>query len=407
MHSVSAYIKSHWQDTVRSVDPVNHEESLLPLPYPYTVPCINNACQEIYYWDVYFTDRGLLLSDREDLVRDNLRNFMYMIHTYGFIPNGSRTYYLNRSQPAFFGLMVRDYVEATGETAFLREAYDALVTEYDFWMKGYGGLRCAPNGLNRYAAHPEDVGEYAGYVGLYHGRTGIALEGDTSVCGHHVMAEAESGWDFNPRFHGRCHDHNTVDLNNLLWFDETFLGACERTLGLGDGSAWEAKAEARKEAMLTLMRDESGVFYDYDYATGQRSDIVSCAAFYPAMVGMISDDQGMDLLLSKLELAYGLQAAEPCPDGRFQWGAGNGWAPMQLVAVESLTHVGRRADARRIAEKYVGLVERTFDAGGAVGEKYNIVTGDHNAVGEYGTPEMMGWTAGVYLALAHQLENGL
>ena len=32
-------------------------------------------------------------------------------------------------------------------------------------------------------------------------------------------------------------------------------------------------------------------------------------------------------------------------------------------------------------------------------EKYNIFDGSANAIGEYGTPEMLGWTAGVYLAL--------
>lgn len=35
-----------------------------------------------------------------------------MIKSYGFIPNGFRIYYLNRSQPPFFGLMVRDLAQA-------------------------------------------------------------------------------------------------------------------------------------------------------------------------------------------------------------------------------------------------------------------------------------------------------
>lgn len=404
--TVNEYIRVNWDKTVRSVDPLHHEENLLALPCPYTVPCMSDAFQEMYYWDVYFTNRGLLLSDREDLVRDNLRNFMYLIDTYGFIPNGSRTYYLNRSQPPFFGLMVRDYFEATGDRDFLRLAYAALVKEYDFWMTGKGGVRCAPNGLNCYAAHPEDEGEYAGYVGLYHGRTGIALQGDTKTCGLHVMAEAESGWDFNPRFGGRCHDYNPVDLNSLLWFDEFFLGECERTLGLGDGCLWDKKAAERRKKMMSLMCDENGIFRDYDYTTGEQSPVLSCASFYPVAVGMASDGEGFDVLLQKLELPFGIQAAEPA-EGRFQWGACNGWAPMQLMAVEALEHCGRWNEAKRVAEKYVGLVERTFASTGAVWEKYNIVTGDDKAVGEYGTPEMMGWSAGVYLALKEKLIRSL
>jgi alpha,alpha-trehalase len=29
-------------------------------------------------------------------------NFAYLLDTYGFIPNGNRSYYLTRSQPPFF-----------------------------------------------------------------------------------------------------------------------------------------------------------------------------------------------------------------------------------------------------------------------------------------------------------------
>ncbi len=405
-NAVKQYIADHWDMTVRSVDPNNHDDNIIVLPRPYTVPCMSDSFQELYYWDTYFTNRGLLVSGREDLARDNLIDFMYMINTYGLIPNGSRTYYLNRSQPAFFGMMVRDYYKSTGDKEFLADAYRALVKEYDFWMTGHGGMRCAPNGLNCYSAHPEDTpageGEFAGYVHMYQARTGRTLEGDVKINGRHVMAEAESGWDFNPRFHGRCHDHNPVDLNSLLWFDESFLAECERILGIGDGAAWDEKAASRKEKMVALMRDERGVFFDYDYANATRGDVVSCAAFYPAFVGMITDDRGMDQLLEKLELAYGLQSAEPSNEGNFQWGACNGWAALQLVAVEALEGCGRKDDANRIAEKYIGLVERTFADTHAIWEKYNIITGDHNAVGEYDTPEMMGWSAGVYLALAEK-----
>ena len=39
-------------------------------------------------------------------------NFITMIDSYGFIPNGFRIYFLNRSQPPFFSLMVKELVEA-------------------------------------------------------------------------------------------------------------------------------------------------------------------------------------------------------------------------------------------------------------------------------------------------------
>jgi alpha,alpha-trehalase len=34
-------------------------------------------------------------------------NFAYLIDTYGFIPNGNRTYFLSRSQSPFFACMIQ------------------------------------------------------------------------------------------------------------------------------------------------------------------------------------------------------------------------------------------------------------------------------------------------------------
>ena len=62
-------------------------------------------------------------------------------------------------------------------------------------------------------------------------------------------------------------------------------------------------------------------------------------------------------------------------------------------------------NAMRLAEKYVRAVEQTFVKTGKLFEKYNLLEGSADAVSEYGTPEMMGWTAGVYLTLKHFLEE--
>ena len=56
------------------------------------------------------------------------------------------------------------------------------------------------------------------------------------------------------------------------------------------------------------------------------------------------------------------------------------------------------ADALRLAKKFVGTVEQTFAQTGKLFEKYNVRAGNADAVSEYGTPEMMGWTTGTYLS---------
>ena len=140
-------------------------------------------------------------------------------------------------------------------------------------------------------------------------------------------------------------------------------------------------------------------------STLKLSPVRSAASFFPYFVGMCNADTGVDALLDALELPFGLQAAEPVAGTAFQWGDQNGWACLQLVAVEGLLRVGRRADALRIAEKFVHTVEQTFTQTGKLFEKYNVQKGNADAVSEYGTPEMMGWTAGTYLALKKILQD--
>lgn len=397
--TLQQYIETGWDDTVRIITPEEAAASpdgKLYLPYPYTVPCKDEHFQSMYYWDTYFACRGLLLCGRQELVANNLRNFMYMIHTYGFIPNGSQQCFLNRSQPPFFGMMLKSYYDATGDEALFAEGLLALQKELDFWYN----RRVAPNGIARYSCDdtPQsyEFGEY-----LHEQRTKIyrESEGDRAYLGKNVWAEAESGWDFCGRFAGRCLEHNAVDLNSLLYFDEMLLA---EYLDGDEAAKYAGRARARKEKMLSVMRGEDGVLYDYSYVNGKVSGVKSCASFFPLFVGMVDTDEGVDALLAALELGFGLQAAEHV-EGNFQWGENNGWACLQLVACEALEHCGRAADARRIAEKYVALVEKCFDETGHLWEKYNVHDGSSNAIGEYGTPAMIGWSAGVYLSLKAKL----
>ncbi len=88
-------------------------DSALPLSTRFVVP--GGRFREMYYWDSYFTMLGLQTSERHDLVADMVENFAGLIDRYGHIPNGSRTYYLSRSQPPFFAAMVALQAEQDGD----------------------------------------------------------------------------------------------------------------------------------------------------------------------------------------------------------------------------------------------------------------------------------------------------
>ena len=55
-------------------------------------------------------------------------------------------------------------------------------------------------------------------------RTGIP-PACTEENGRNIIAEWESGWDYNPRYSGRCTDYNPVDPNCLLYHDEVCWSA--------------------------------------------------------------------------------------------------------------------------------------------------------------------------------------
>ena len=91
--------------------------------------------REFYYWDTYWIVKALLRFDMHATVRGMLENFLLMVSTYGLVPNGGRVYYTKRSQPPFLTLMVREYMNAAADVAFLRQNLETLEKEVEFWDK--------------------------------------------------------------------------------------------------------------------------------------------------------------------------------------------------------------------------------------------------------------------------------
>ena len=81
----------------------------------------------------------------------------------------------------------------------------------------------------------------------------------------------------------------------------------------------------------------------------------------------------------------------------YQWDFPNGWAPLHYIAVHGLARYGYQTEAKRIAEKYVRAIDKTFRQTGTLWEKYNVTDGSLNVTDEYEMPPMLGWTAGVYV----------
>src|SRR6202166_4025125 len=80
------------------------QQGLLYLPRPYVVP--GGRFNEMYGWDSYFIQVGLLRDGDVNLAKNLADNFLYEIRNYGKILNANRTYYLTRSQPPFLTKLV-------------------------------------------------------------------------------------------------------------------------------------------------------------------------------------------------------------------------------------------------------------------------------------------------------------
>ena len=401
--NVKQYINSHWADCIKE----NREDkdTLIGMPYPYIVPSVGYF-DELYYWDTFFTNKGLALSGRFDQVKYNTDNMLYMVEKYGFMPNGNRTYYLTRSQPPFLSAMVYDVYSHYKDKAWLRGAYLTLKKEYDFWMT----KRIAKNGLNVYGSHNYTDGSLEYSVGQLGKRIGFMPEGNTRDLGYHTLAVCESGWDICSRWGFELYNYNPVDLNSLMYLFESNMQYFSTELGVDEEEAWRNAAKKRKNLMLEYMDNGDGVLLDYNFISDTRSDVFSVASFYPMFVGLLDECRAKTLVLNlnRLEARYGVCTTEKnVIKGAYQWGYPNGWACLQYITVFALQKYGFADDARRIAEKYIELVDKIFDDTNNLWEKYNVIDGSIEVVDEYKMPTMMGWSAGVYLAAVEFLEKGI
>lgn len=97
-------VNSYWTLLIRQTNETavcqqgECESSLIPLNYTTVVP--GGRYRETYYWDSFWIVEGLLKSQLYTYAWDVVQNFMDFIENYGFIPNGGRKYYLNRSSAA-------------------------------------------------------------------------------------------------------------------------------------------------------------------------------------------------------------------------------------------------------------------------------------------------------------------
>jgi len=413
--TIEEHINHLW--SVLTKYPGNEDGTLIPLPEKFVVP--GGRFREIFYWDSYFTMLGLQIARRIDLIESMVNNFAYLIDEFGFIPNGNRTYFLTRSQPPFFSLMVELLSEETGEEVFIKYL-PQLEKEYAFWMRDHELLneentserhvvRMADGEiLNRYwdelnTSRPE------GYVNDL--KTFNKSDGKNKEIFRHIRAAAESGWDFSSRWFADEQNIETictcnmvpVDLNCLLYnLEKTLAKAFYLKNEQSNGINYSKKASKRQDAIQKyLWIEQEKIFTDYNMITKKPNQVVNMSMVYPMVFKIATNKQAMYIKdhLEKKFLQSGGLLSTLIHSGE-QWDAPNGWAPLQWMAYEGMKQYGYDEFAKNIAVCWTKNVEKVFSKTCKLTEKYNVVDDETNASGgEYPNQDGFGWSNGVYLKM--------
>ncbi|KAG6889631.1 hypothetical protein C0992_004522 [Termitomyces sp. T32_za158] len=337
--------------TVCSGGTTGCESSLIPLNHTFVVP--GGRFREQYYWDSFWIVEGLIESELFDIVNATLQNFMDELDNFGFVPNGGRVYYLDRSQPPLFIQMLSHYVTASGDHTILRRALPLAEKELKWWDDNRSlQVQSASNVthkvyryfVNNSAPRPES------YLADYTTANVPNTLNDTQKADLYaeLASGAETGWDFTVRWFAPTGDgsngglrnlnvRNTIpiDLNSILCEDNDNEAA----------SSHRESAAALHAAVLDLLWDPMKLaFYDYNLAAKSRNSVFSAANFYPVWSGIIPPE-----LLGSSDKAFSYFSSLNLVLNRYngtfpstfvvseqQWDAPNTWPPHQYIVLQAL-----------------------------------------------------------------------
>ncbi|ORY02114.1 glycoside hydrolase [Basidiobolus meristosporus CBS 931.73] len=372
--------------------------SLIRVPRPFIIP--GGRFKEIYYWDTYFVLEGLLLGDLNTISKDMILNFLDIVDEYGFMPNGARVYYLNRSQPPLLTQMVKIYMDKTKDVELLRRALPTLDKEYNYWRARHtvvvqdrqGKLHelMRYNVNNRYPrpeSYHEDIitVEYSGFNSCMQILL-LVLKPVGPIQPNGVMYSMLTtapllGWDYSTRFvtlipkgdetpEEILRTLNTrmiipVDLNSIMHMNEKILADFHRILERNTTTPklhtfYEEAAQKRSRSIVDLLWDDKDrVFYDFNLTSHAIEKTLTPANYWPFWSGIFPDDffkRPADIMKSFDAVE---DYAEEYPGGipitmtasTLQWDFPNSWPPLVFVAMKAITEVEHRVPFKQIRER--------------------------------------------------------
>nr|CAD2180060.1 unnamed protein product [Meloidogyne enterolobii] len=402
--------------------------SLIYLPNQSIRP--GSRFREVYYWDSYWTIKGLLASELPQLVKGMLENFVVLIKSHGFINNGGRIYYNMRSQPPLFTPMVNEYYKYTKDKEFLNDIIPMMEKELEFWT------------VNRSVVFEKGCKSYT----MYQYRTESTVPRPESFCADVITAiksneankaklwqnlasAAESGMDFSSRWmrnpeQPKLEETITTsivpyDLNAFICGNYRILSELFTALGK------KKKANHYKKLYLKLRADFRNVFlydkeenkygwYDYNLETKENNihfySTMAIPLFTqcydtsekPSVAERIYNTMKNYGAFEKAKGAedfYGVQVSTV--NSSQQWDAFNIWPPHEHMVVLGLFNSGKenlKQEALYLAKKWILANYRLYSQciEKPMWEKLSA-TGTSGKGGEYIPQLGFGWSIGTVM----------
>ena len=445
-------LRASWSELCRfaaadvALTPERH--TLIPVSKPFIIP--GSRFREGYYWDTYWSIKGLIACEMYDLALSVVSNLVDLVLEIGFVPNGLRTYYLNRSQPPLLAPMVDEIWNATGNLDFLRKALDAVDLELQWWRSAPHTVPIlASSGkvhtLSRYYANwehprPESYREDMETLSQALSSSKSKYEfyqsniSDEAVCKElfrQIASAAESGWDFSSRWFKDGKYIKTIqttevipaDLNSFLYLAGRIASQLAEVIG--DSllhEKWTCFAEERLTAIQELHWDKnSSRWRDLVIRRSNKDNIKPSGpfmvdflhnnAFYasdwiPLWCGCetaqsINSMKALESLKQSGLVQTGGIAASTVATGE-QWDWPNAWPPLQAMLAEACEkYCGEEGIefAKILAQKYLKSAYNGWLETGKMFEKYDATSIGHpGGGGEYEVVTGFGWSNGIALS---------
>ncbi|CAN6484843.1 unnamed protein product [Victoria cruziana] len=430
-------VHSLWKVLSRKVseqvaaEPERH--TLLPLREPAVVP--GSRFREVYYWDSYWVIRGLLASKMHRTAKSIVRNLVSMIEKYGFVLNGARSYYTNRSQPPLLSSMVMEIYKSTGDVNFVKETFPNLLKEHEYWNSKIHKVivhdaQGRNHTLNRYNARWNRPRPESGTIDEASASNISSMTAKEHFY-HEVASTAESGWDFSTRWMSAPPDLTTlrttsiipVDLNTYILKMELDLAHFAKVLGKASiTEAYEAASKVRIEAINSVFwNPEKGQWLDYwlgnsstseeahVWQAGNQNQNIFASNFVPLWISSLTSGDMVKKAASSLVTSGLLKKggiSTSLSNSGQQWDYPNGWPPMQHLIVEGLARSNldeAKVLAKDIALRWLRINYDGYRQSGKMHEKYNVEEcGTAGGGGEYSPQTGFGWSNGVVLAFLEE-----